>query len=246
MTEAPSVSRYIESYPAPYAVWNRPEEERPETPLIVLLHGYGANEADLMGLAPLLPEEFTVVSLRAPQVLAPGAYQWFPLVAADDFGLAQVEAASEYALGWLDGLRADHTSVTLLGFSMGMAMATTLLRRRPDEFAAVVGLSGFAIDPSLNGGSGQDGSGQDGSGQDASGAWAYVRDEELDGAVPFFWGRDQADPVITPDKVAYTHEWLRDHVDVTKVVYEGIRHSISVPEMGHVAEFLRLKVLERV
>ncbi|KHL01167.1 alpha/beta hydrolase [Sinomonas humi] len=228
MTEASTVSRYIESYPEPYAVWSRPEGERAGTPLVVLLHGYGANEADLMGLAPLLPEEFTLVSLRAPQVLAPGAYQWFPLVAAADFDLAQVEATSEYVLRWLDEIRSDHPSVTLLGFSMGMAMATTLLRRRPDEFAAVVGLSGFAIDPAA---------------QNGSGSWGYVRDDELKGTVPFFWGRDQADPVITPDKVAYTLGWVRDHVDLTKVVYEGIRHSISGPEMGHVAEFLRLKVL---
>lgn len=231
MTEASTVSRYLASYPAPQAIWNRPEDERAGTPLLVLLHGYGANEADLMGLTPLLPEEFTIVSLRAPQVLAPGAYQWFPLVAADDFDLAHVEAASEYTLGWLDEFRADHPSVTLLGFSMGMAMATTLLRRRPHEFAAVVGLSGFAIDPASQG-------------REAS--WDYVRDDELDGTLPFFWGRDQADPVITPDKVAYTLSWVRGHVDLTKVAYEGIRHSISVPEMGHVAEFLRLKVLAGV
>lgn len=243
MTQASTVSRYIESYPAPFAIWNRPEHERAGTHVIVLLHGYGANEADLMGLVPLLPEEFTVVSLRAPQVLAPGAYQWFPLVAADDFDLAQVEAASEYVLAWLGEFRSDHRSVTLLGFSMGMAMATTLLRRRPHEFTAVVGLSGFAIDPA-----GQGGAGRARLGQATGGAasWAYVRDDELDGTTPFFWGRDQADPVITADKVAYTLDWVREHVDLTKVVYQGIGHSISVPEMGHVAEFLRLKVLAGV
>ncbi|WP_415856786.1 alpha/beta hydrolase [Sinomonas sp. G460-2] len=227
MTEAQTTPSYPATYPTHHAVWSRPEEERAGTPLIVLLHGYGANEADLMGLVPLLPPEFTVVALRAPQELAPGAYQWFPLVAAADFGLAQVEAASEYVLEWLDSVGGQHTSVTLLGFSMGMAMATTLLRRRPGDFAAVVGLSGFAINAG----------GADG--------WPYVRDAELDGTVPFFWGRDQADPVITPDKVEFTLGWVRGRVDLTKIVYEGILHSISGPEMAHVAEFLRFKVLTR-
>ena len=230
MTDAQTTPRYRENYPTPKVLWSRPEEERPGTPLIVLLHGYGANEADLMGLVPLLPDEFTVASLRAPQTLAPGAYQWFPLVASDDFDLGEVEAASEYVLAWLDGVREAHSSVTLLGFSMGMAMATTLLRRRPRDFAAVVGLSGFAIDPASG----------------KKGNWDYVSDGELDGAVPMFWGRDQADPVITPDKVAYTLDWVRARVDLTKIVYEGIRHSISAPEMAHVAEFLELKVLESV
>jgi phospholipase/carboxylesterase len=48
----------------------------------------------------------------------------------------------------MDRLRPGaHTSVSLLGFSMGMGVATSLLRHRPEEFAAVVGLSGFAVQP---------------------------------------------------------------------------------------------------
>lgn len=216
--------------PVHHAVWSRPEEERAGTPLLVLLHGYGANEADLMGLAGYLPEEFTVASLRAPQVLAPGAYQWFPLMAANDFSLGAVEAATDYVLGWLDEVTSQHTSVTLLGFSMGMAMATSLVRRRPGEFAAVVGLSGFAIDPAAAG---------------AGSDYAYFRDHELDGSLPMFWGRDQADPIITTDKIEYTLGWVRGHVNLTKVTYEGIAHSISGPEIAHVREFLEMTVLAK-
>lgn len=238
MTEAQTTPSYPMAYPTHHAVWSRPEEARAGTPLIVLLHGYGANEDDLMGLVPLLPEEFTVASLRAPQQLAPGAYQWFPLVADADFDPGHVEAASEYTLEWLDAVRAQHSSVTLLGFSMGMAMATTLLRRRPGDFAAVVGLSGFAIN-------GEDMESGTAAHQSAGGSWPYVRDAELDGTVPFFWGRDQADPVITPDKVEFTLGWIRGRVDLTKIVYEGILHGISAAEMAHVADFLRFKVLSR-
>lgn len=221
-------ANYPAHYPDHVALWNRAEGERAGTPLIVLFHGYGSNEADLMGLAPYVPEQFTVASLRAPQTLAPGAYQWFPLMAAQDFTMDSVEAATEYVLDWLDGVRAQHSSVTVLGFSMGMAMATSLARRRPADFAAVVGLSGFAVDPVAAG----------------EKDYAYFRDAELDGTLPMFWGRDQADPVITPDKVEYTMGWVRGHVDLTKVTYPGIAHSISGPEIAHVKEFLELSVLK--
>src|SRR5262245_24616894 len=48
-------------------------------PLLLLLHGYGANEDDLFSLAPYLDERFMIVSPRAPVVLQPMSYAWFNL-----------------------------------------------------------------------------------------------------------------------------------------------------------------------
>ena len=209
------------AFPAPVVLWSHEEGERAGKPLLVLLHGYGSNEADLFSLAGLLPEEFVVASLRAPIPMGPG-FTWFPLTASIDYSLDAVKLAADYALAWLDTVKQDHPSVTLLGFSMGMAMATSMLRRRPADFAAVVGLSGFAVD---------------------AGADATFRDAELDGTVPLFWGRDQQDPVITPDKIEFTMGWVRKHTDPTKVLYTGMWHGINQQEIGHVGEFLTHKVL---
>ncbi|WP_426302724.1 alpha/beta hydrolase [Arthrobacter sp. R-11] len=209
------------AFPAPVVLWSHEEGERAGKPLLVLLHGYGSNEADLFSLAGLLPEEFVVASLRAPIPMGPG-FTWFPLTASIDYSLDAVKLAADYALAWLDTVKQDHPSVTLLGFSMGMAMATSMLRRRPADFAAVVGLSGFAVD---------------------AGADAAFRDAELDGTVPLFWGRDQQDPVITPDKIEFTMGWVRKHTDPTKVLYTGMWHGINQQEIGHVGEFLTHKVL---
>jgi phospholipase/carboxylesterase len=209
------------AFPAPVVLWSHEEEERTGKPLLVLLHGYGSNEADLFSLAGMLPQEFVVAALRAPIPMGPG-FTWFPLTASIDYSLDAVKLASDYALAWLDTVKQDHPSVTLLGFSMGMAMATSMLRQRPADFAAVVGLSGFAVD---------------------AGADASFRDADLDGTVPFFWGRDQQDPVITQDKVEFTMGWVRKHVDLTKVLYTGMWHSINQQEVGHVGEFLTHKVL---
>src|SRR5262244_2545890 len=48
-------------------------------PLLLLLHGYGANEDDLFSLAPYLDERFMIVSPRAPVTLQPMSYAWFNL-----------------------------------------------------------------------------------------------------------------------------------------------------------------------
>jgi phospholipase/carboxylesterase len=211
------------AFPAPVVLWSHPEEERSGKPLLVLLHGYGANEQDLFSLADMLPREFAVASVRAPLVSGPG-FTWFPLTASIDYSLDAVKAASAYTQDWIDSVRDNHPSVTLLGFSMGMAMATTLLRQRPTDFAAVVGLSGFVVNAESDG---------------------EFRDAELDGTVPLFWGRDQQDPVITPDKIDYTMGWVRKHVKLTKVLYTGMWHGINAQEIGHVSEFLTHEVLKK-
>jgi phospholipase/carboxylesterase len=212
-----------EVFPAPVVLWSQPEDQRAGKPLLLLLHGYGANEQALLSLADMLPADFAVASGRAPLAMGPG-FTWFPLTASIDYSLDAVKMASGYLQDWIDSVKDGHPSVTLLGFSMGMAMATTLLRQRPADFAAVVGLSGFVVD----------------AGDDPT-----IRDAELDGTVPLFWGRDQQDPVITPDKISFTMGWVRKHVKLTKVLYTGMWHGINQQEIGHVSEFLTHEVLNK-
>lgn len=210
-------------FTAPVVLWTTPEEAREGKPLLVLLHGYGANEQDLVSLTEMLPGDFAVASVRAPIAMGPG-FTWFPLTDSADYSVDAVKSAAGFVLDWLDDVKGDHPSVTLLGFSMGMAMATTLLRQRPAGFAAVVGLSGFVVD----------------AGDDPS-----FRDDGLDGTVPMFWGRDQQDPVISQDKIEFTMGWVRNHVKLTKVLYTGMWHGINQQEVGHVSEFLTHEVLNK-
>lgn len=216
----------------PFVVWSREPEDREGTPLVVLLHGYGSNEQDLMGLVPGLPEEFTYASVRAPQALegfGPGAHTWFELdVERLAYSSAAAKEAVEDLWSWLETVKGSHSSVTLLGFSMGMAMATSLLRTRPEEFAAVVGLSGFAVDPAR--------------GEALEG---YFDDDALAAQkVPFFWGRDQEDPIIPGENIDYTHQWANQTVKLTKVLYAGAGHGVVPQEIGHINEFLTHVVLK--
>jgi phospholipase/carboxylesterase len=53
------------------------QSSKGRAPLLLLLHGIGSHERDLMDLAPQLDGRFFVVSARAPLTLRPGSYAWF-------------------------------------------------------------------------------------------------------------------------------------------------------------------------
>lgn len=211
-----------DTLPQPVVAWSRSESERAGTPLLVLFHGYLSHEKDLIGLAPMLPGEFTLASVRAPFAMGPG-YTWFPLMHEPDYSTERVVEAVSNVWAWIDSVKDQHSSVTVLGFSMGMAVATSVLRHRPEGIAAVVGLSGFAIPAEGH---------------------EFFHDEATRAAKrPLFWGRGQADTVITEDKIEFTLDWATEHTDLTKMLYAGMPHSVSEPEMKHVSEFLRHHVL---
>ena len=190
---------------------------------MVIFHGYGADEADLFSLAGQLPAEFTVASVRAPLQAGPG-YSWFPLRNDLSYSVTAVTESAAAVELWIDSVREHHASVSLLGFSQGMCMATSLLRHRPADYAAVVGLSGFVVDAEGD---------------------PYFDDAAVATLKPeIFWGRDQADPVIPQEAVEATNTWMHGHVKLTKVLYTGIWHGINAQEIGHVGEFLQYKVLQ--
>lgn len=64
--------------------------------LLVLLHGVGSNEQDLFGLAPQVPAQFHVLSLRGPLTVGPGCYAWFTFCVGSD-GRRAINTAQEAA-----------------------------------------------------------------------------------------------------------------------------------------------------
>ena len=55
------------------------EKSEEKLPLLILLHGIGADENDLFGLVPYLDKSFFIASVRAPYTLPYGGYAWFEL-----------------------------------------------------------------------------------------------------------------------------------------------------------------------
>jgi phospholipase/carboxylesterase len=118
-------------------------------PLLLLLHGYGANEDDLFSLAPYLDERFLVVSPRAPISLPGMGYAWFNLgftpqgIAVDP---EEVEAARQILRKFIgevvEAYDCDPRAVYLVGFSQGAMMSLAIALSFPGTAAAVVAMSG--------------------------------------------------------------------------------------------------------
>jgi phospholipase/carboxylesterase len=107
--------------------------------LLVLMHGVGSNEQDLFGLAPQLPRNFHIISLRAPHTLAPGAYAWFEFAVLADGTRrinAEQEASSRDIIAANVALHAQRLGVpaprvVVGGFSQGGIMGLGLLLTQP-------------------------------------------------------------------------------------------------------------------
>ena len=128
-----------------------PDAAKP--PMLVLLHGIGANENDLVPLAGDFDPRLLVVSLRAPRPYHAG-FAWFGLdFPAPGEVVPNVDQARETVadlVRWLAAatarLGADPQQVYLLGFSQGAMMSLSVLRTAPERLAGVVALSGIFDD----------------------------------------------------------------------------------------------------
>lgn len=205
------------------ALWSDAPAGRP---VLVLLHGYGSDERDLFGLVPHLPTEYVFAAPRAPLSPpwpAPG-YSWYPiegLSGRDSAAVtrAAVTRAAERLCSWLDDHAAGATSIGLLGFSQGAAIALQALRLQPERFGFALNLSGYASAGELPG--------------DA--VLAANRP-------PVFWGRGTHDDVIPAHLIAQTTEWLPTHSTLSGSVYPGLTHSVSQAELDDVRTFLEARL----
>ncbi len=128
--------------------------------VVVLLHGYGADGTDLLGLAAPHPPPLPHTVLVAPDAPQRGknnpfGFQWFPIPWLDGSSQEAAEASQTVSAGKLDrfldgvlaaeGLRPDR--MVLLGFSQGTMMSLHVAPRRPEPVAGVVGFSGRLLSP---------------------------------------------------------------------------------------------------
>jgi len=128
--------------------------------LVVFLHGYGADGADLLGLAdPLAPHlpDTVFVAPDAPEPCSgnPFGRQWFPIPWLDGSSEVESQAALERASADLDAfldarLKAEGIAparLAVIGFSQGTMMALDVLPRRPEPVAGIVAFSGRLLRP---------------------------------------------------------------------------------------------------
>ncbi|MBV9278717.1 MAG: alpha/beta fold hydrolase, partial [Chloroflexi bacterium] len=118
-------------------------------PGLLLLHGRGADENDLLPFGAQLDPRLTVVTARAPFRFPWGGFAWYGL---DPRGVGYPEQqALERSLQLLREFRdqiveaddIDPRRLYLGGFSMGAVMAGTLALLEPERVAGAMALSGY-------------------------------------------------------------------------------------------------------
>lgn len=130
------------------------------TSMVVLVHGYGADGSDLLGLAdPLAPHlpDTMFVAPDAPEPCAgnPFGFQWSPIPWLD--GSDEMQAAARFAASAADldafvdqrlaEVRLAPDRLVLLGFSQGAMISLHIAPRRPLPVAGVIAISGRLLVP---------------------------------------------------------------------------------------------------
>ena len=194
-------------------------------PLLLLLHGYGGDEHGFDAISAALSDHFVTAALRGPRDASlPGvpSFCWFQV---DERVLplpGQPEESVAAVLDWLDDItaaRGTPSAIGLLGFSQGAALALQLLRTEPERWSAVVALAGRWLD------------------------LAAAGDERLTDVRPHvFWGRTEADPLLTPAYVAATRAALAPFAPDAEHVYPGNVHGVVPEEFRDVLAFLLVRL----
>ncbi|MFC4817566.1 alpha/beta hydrolase [Flavobacterium sp. GCM10023249] len=134
-----------------YHLVREPKQKLDKNPLLLLLHGYGSNEEDLFSFATELPDEYYVISARAPYDMMYGSYAWYAInfdADAKKFSdLDQARISRDLIAQFIDELLVnypiDANNVTLIGFSQGCILSYAVGLSYPQKVQRIVGMSGY-------------------------------------------------------------------------------------------------------
>ena len=205
---------------------HQPSVASAHPPMIVLLHGAGADENDLIGLWRDLPPSLLVISPRAP-FHEGGGYRWYrktgPVPRQDDL-LASRKIVDLVVANAAKRFDADPTRIFLAGFSQGGVMTYEVALREPGKFRGAAALSGLMFAPER---------------------------EELASAKPdlgheaFFVGHGGADPVIPFSAATSAHATLNSlGVPTVFHAYPSMTHTIGPEELKDLAAWLAQRLAD--
>jgi phospholipase/carboxylesterase len=128
--------------------------------VVIFVHGYGANGADLLGLADPLAPHMRDTAFYAPDAPEncqgnPMGFQWFPIPwldgSSEEAALSGQAQAAEDLNAFVDAVLADEgipsSALALVGFSQGTMMSLHIAPRRAEPIAVLVGFSGRLLQP---------------------------------------------------------------------------------------------------
>ena len=195
-------------------------QDKPQS-MLVMMHGYGANEQDFNDFPVIVPGNMIVVSLRAPLPVAGDSYQWYRNsdkqreVAADQQNSSDAVVSSVKTLQQQYQVSASHTY--LGGFSQGAVMAYKVALTHPQLFHGIAIFSGhlpagFSVNSLSRG--------------QVSQLHFFIGHGDSDHRIPLIQERQAVDLLsgITPD--------------ITFKTYPGMGHTISLDEITDFRQWL--------
>ncbi|WP_417714576.1 alpha/beta hydrolase [Pseudophaeobacter arcticus] len=200
--------------------------------IVVFLHGYGANGADLLGLADPLAEHLPDTLFVAPDAPencpgAPMGYQWFPIPwidgSSEEESMRGMNASIEDLNAFLDALMVDEDvlpeQVVLFGFSQGTMMSLHVAPRREDAIAGIVAFSGRLLSPDT------------------------LKDEVVS-RMPVMLVHGDADDMVPPQSLPEAAEALGQagFKDVFAHIMKGTGHGIAPDGLSVALAFMRDKL----
>lgn len=211
----------------PLKYLEQPGNGQPDQPLVILLHGYGSNEADLFSLKDDLPEGYTYLSVQAPMQMSQDGYQWFtPNREAREYdGLGgDVNNSEQLIVAFIKAAIAKyHTradQVTLVGFSQGAIMSYQVALHDPQSIGAMAALSGKLLPPLR----------------------ASLKADPQYAKLRFFMGHGTADNVLPVASATQADENLRAIGIAPQIhLYPGLGHSISEAEVSDLRAWLQAR-----
>ena len=189
-------------------------------PTLILLHGRGTDENDLLGLTPAFDPRMLVVSVRAPYRFPYGGYTWFDLDDQSEGNIDQLLAGRDALLRCVDELQenypVDSKRIFLFGFSMGAMMSLAVSLSSPGRFKGVVAHSGLLPHS-----------------DQLQYQWDDVR------GISFFIAHGAHDPIVPIELGRQAYERLhRAHANVLYHEYP-LQHTISEESLGDAARWLQ-------
>lgn len=189
--------------------------------VLVLLHGLGSNETDLMQIGEELDPRLTVVTLRAPSPYAIGGYTWFPL----QWDASGIRICPEDVISSVRDLTEELRSLRqevqprkliLGGFSQGAIMTVGVACLAPDLLDGAISMSGRFLPELL-------------SGADVS-------------TIPFLVQHGIYDDVLDPEGSRQLVSVLREQGANVEAHEYPMGHEVSWPSIRHLDAWIRARI----
>jgi phospholipase/carboxylesterase len=198
--------------------------DKPSSHLVVLLHGLGSDESDMLGAAASLDAKYAVCAFRAPFDYDYGGYAWFALgigpegVSYDaEQAVQSVELLSREVAGVAEEQGIPENKTVIGGFSQGAMMTAGLLLAHPRRFAGGLLMSGAVLPEFLE---------------------AF---DEPGGSTPILIQHGTQDPVVPVSSGRAASEALLErgfHVDFRRY---AMGHSLSLESLADIKTWLEVQ-----